>query len=57
MCNRCIVQIEVFKIVLWWIRVDFAETRVKVYTFFVTEKKKVFEETKTTYENNCSQKN
>ena len=34
-CNRRIVQIELLKIVLWWIGVDFAETRVKIYIFFV----------------------
>ena len=31
-CNRCIVQIEFFKIVLWWIGVDFTQPRVKVVT-------------------------
>ena len=50
MCKRCIVKIEWFKIVLWWIGVDFAETRVKHDIFFVTEKTKVYYEMMTTYE-------
>ena len=41
MCNRCIVQIELLKIVLLWIGVDFAKTRVRDDIFFVKEKTEV----------------
>ena len=47
-CNTCIVQIELLKIVLIWIGVDFAETRVRDDIFFVTEKTKVNKEIKKT---------
>ena len=40
-CNRCMVQIELLKIVPWWIGVDFAETRLWDDIFFMTEKNKV----------------
>ena len=45
------------KIVLWWIGVDFADTRVKDDIFFVTEKTKVHSEMKKTYEKKFVTKN
>ena len=39
--NVCIVQIEMLKIVLCRVEVDFAVTRVKDDIFFVTEKTNV----------------
>ena len=40
MCNRSIVQIDLFKIVLRWIGVDFAETKDDIFS--VTQKTKVY---------------
>ena len=58
MCKRCIVQIKLFKIVLRWIGVDFAETRVKYDILFVTEKTIVYlkiktDTTKNVYREKC----